>query len=193
MRVTSRFSFMVMLAVGVSLTACDEAPTSPEGMIPVETGASAVDHLLRGQVSVLDGVRDNTGPIDVRGMVLNFDPSTGNYEIQLWAHAHAPFIGDFRVNVNLFNETAGSFFSDTFNDFSLSSPQQELLLRGSNPLLTGWSRGDVVHTNSLSGQPEPPGVSPFRTQVTTFPLGFLTNEDVVEAEPAGTPSIVTSR
>ena len=96
------------LALVLTLWACEDTPTNPE-VVPIESSSMTTDP-LPGQVKVIDARGDNTGPIDVQGMVLNFDPSTGDYRIQLRAYAHAPFDGDFCVNIHLFNETAGSLY-----------------------------------------------------------------------------------
>src|SRR5258708_32175806 len=60
-----------------------------------------------------DPVADQTGTVDVIGMVMTFS-KTGHYRIDLTASADHPFVGEFRVNVNLYNpevSTKTRFFS----------------------------------------------------------------------------------
>lgn len=131
------------------------------------------------QITVSDPAGDNTGPVDVLEMTLQFNDISGAYEIRLKASDSSPFVGDFRVNVNLFNVDAGSFFGDTTNDYSVFVPTTVLTLTGTAPPLTSWSVGDRVYTNSLFGTPNPTDVSLFRTSVSSVPHGFLINEDYV--------------
>ena len=142
------------------------------------------------QIAVNDPAGDNTGPIDVLRMTLRFDDVTGAYEIRLHASASAPFLGDFRVNINLFNVDANSFFQDTVNDYSLTSPTTTLTLTGSSAQLASWSAGDRVHTNSLFGTPNPPNSTLYRTSVSSVPHGFLTNEDYVAFADPTRPATV---
>ena len=46
---------------------------------------------------------DNTGPIDVTRMDFSFDQTNGDYSIVLSSTPVNPFVGEFRVNINLFN------------------------------------------------------------------------------------------
>ncbi|MAG29808.1 MAG: hypothetical protein CL908_02805 [Deltaproteobacteria bacterium] len=103
-------------------------------------------------VRFVDTVGDHGAPIniDLISLYLSFDPATGDYEL-LWVTDPAqPFLGSFRLNTNLFNPDTGtnlpdpSFFQDTLNDFTLSTPQQTMLLTGNNPRLTAWAVGDEV-------------------------------------------------
>jgi hypothetical protein len=158
-------------------------------------GASAVmvaqtRHLL--QLIVKDPIGDNTGPIDVTEMVMRFDTLSGDYQIDVFASASAPFAGDFRINVNLFNAGRALFFQDAFNDFSLGSGVQRLRLTGNSQALRTWAVGDAVYTNSLAGTPNPPGASLYRTAVTSVPFTYLTNEDYVAFANAATPAVVTA-
>src|SRR5258707_8306806 len=90
-----------------------------------------------------DPVADQTGTIDVIGMVMTFS-KTGHYRIDLTASADHPFVGEFRVNINLYNpavtKPSGRFFSDTctkcevfdpsinHSDFNLTVPTTTLTL-----------------------------------------------------------------
>ena len=135
--------------------------------------------------SIADPIGDNTGPIDVRSMLFSFDNASGDYTIDLTADAANPFLGDFRININLFNPDTGttapdpSFFEDTLNDFSLSTPIAAITLTGTNSRLLAWNPSDNVFTNSLAGTGNPDGTTLFRSTVTSVPFGFLTNEDVI--------------
>src|SRR5882724_11154883 len=65
--------------------------------------------------SFADPVGDNTGAIDVTAMSFDFDNATGDYTITLTATTANPFVGQFRVNINLFNPdaiTIANLFSD---------------------------------------------------------------------------------
>lgn len=154
------------------------------------TVPSQAQTLLPLQITVNDPAGDNTGPIDALEMTLLFDDISGAYEISLKASDSAPFLGDFLVNVNLFNVDAGSFFGDTANDYSLSMPTTVLILTGTSPPLTSWSVGDRVYTNSLFGTPNPPGSSLYRTSVSSVPHGFLINEDYVAFADPTMPAMV---
>lgn len=142
-------------------------------------------------ITVDDPLGDNTGLIDVSSMTLLFDQASGAYEMTLTASAAAPFVGPFRVNVNLFNVDADSFFQDAVNDYSLATPTTTLTLTGTSALLRSWSAGHRVFTNSLFGTPNPPNSTLFRTSVLSTPFTtFLTNEDYVAFAVATTPAIV---
>ena len=127
---------------------------------------------------------------------MNFDAVTGDYDIVLTADAANPFVGDFRININLFNPDVGttaldpSFFGDTVNDYALTSPTTTITLAGTNSVLLSWDVGDRVFTNSLKETGNPDGVSLFRSTVSNFPVGFLTNEDVIANGQAALPAIV---
>jgi len=105
-------------------------------------------------------------------MQMDFDPATGDYQILLVATQANPFNGDFRVNINLFNLTDQSFFSDCCNDFSFTTPQTQILLFGTNPLLAGWDQGDQVCPNSACGVVSPQ----FRSEAMNVPY---TTRDII--------------
>ena len=142
------------------------------------------------ELVVEDPLGDNTGLTDLAKMTLRFDPRTGNYEILLSATAAQPFQGEFRVNINLFNPARQSFFADTMNDIRLETPTTTLRLTGYHPALRSWLPGDQVHTNSLGGTPNPTGSTLFRSGVSHFPMGYLTNEDVIAFADVTVPAVV---
>ena len=150
-------------------------------------------------LSVVDPVGDHTGPIDVVKMVLLFENVTGEYEIILSASATNPFIGEFRININLFNQDLGtttrppSMFSDCCNDFVLDNSTTIIKLSGTWSYLSVWGVGDRVFTNSLEGTGNPDGLSLFRSSVTSVPFGFLTNEDFIAFEETARPALVSPR
>jgi hypothetical protein len=82
-------------------------------LIGVQTFTPAADwpagdppFVVKYTVSVTDPINDRVGadfPIDVSKMDLTLDPGTGDYEIVLRTHTGFPFIGAFRININLFN------------------------------------------------------------------------------------------
>jgi len=147
--------------------------------------ALATTSSLPIELSLDDPVEDNTGPIDVLNMTMLFDNGTGVYVIHLFASPSAPFIGSFRININLFNEDTGGFFQDAVNDYNLAAATTVLTLNGTDPGLTAWNIGDRVYTNSLFGTPNPPGISLFRSSLMSLPFSFLDNEDYIAfAEPA---------
>ena len=97
--------------------------------------------------SYSDPVADQTGSVDVTEMNFLFDTDTGNYTVILSAAPDAPFLGQFRVNVNLYNPDvlpAYSYFQDTFNEFDLSTATYRIKLTGTNPSLQYWAMGHRV-------------------------------------------------
>jgi hypothetical protein len=167
-------SFLILLAIGCS----DRSAVAPEQYaLALDRAASNGATLLT--ISVTDPIGDHTGAIDVTRMLMDFDPATGDYEIVLKADPANPFDANFRVNMHLFNVDDPSLFSDALNDFLLGTPTTTLILSGVSSALTGWEAGDQVFTNSLGGTPNPPGSSLFRSTVSNFPIGFLTNEDFI--------------
>jgi hypothetical protein len=175
-----------------SMTApADTAPSITAAAVAARTVAAAsAGSAFPLQIVVDDPLGDNTGPIDVTRMVLRFDGATGAYEIEINATPSAPFVGDFKVNVNLFNFDAPSYFRDTNHNYSLTTATSTIVFAGTSSELSTWSPGDRVYTNSLDGGPNPPGVSLFRSQVTSVPFGFLTNEDYIAFADRAEPAIV---
>ena len=88
--------------------------------------------------------------IDLTGMTFTFDNTTGDFETVYTADPSKPFVGEFRLNTNLFNPDTGtsnenpSFFSDTMNEFNLSTSTTTIVLTGTNPRLLSWDLGDSV-------------------------------------------------
>ena len=108
-----------------------------------------------------DPAGDSPGPIDVVGLVLSFDHTTGGYTLLLLADPSGPFQGDFRVNVNLYNpdtdstSCATSFFQDNMNDYVGFPASTTLVLAGADDRLRAWDVGDRVATNSTPfGNPD---------------------------------------
>jgi len=87
-------------------------------------------------------------------MMLSFARSDGSYRLAIMAHPDHPFLGTFRLNVNLFNATLGVariyFFNDTMNDFTLATPRLSLVLSRTHTALRFWDAGHAIHTNSLA-------------------------------------------
>jgi hypothetical protein len=145
-------------------------------------------------VSFTDPVADQTGTVDVIGMVMTFS-KTGHYRIDLTASADHPFVGEFRVNVNLYNPEVAAkarFFSFAckncavfdpainHSDFNISVPTTTLtLMKGKSKVLKTWDKGDQVAISSFAGLGSPAGVSVFRSAVANMPFSFLTNEDTI--------------
>jgi hypothetical protein len=142
--------------------------------------------------SFTDLIGDQTGAIDVTKMTVLFDNSTGQYAIALRAAVAHPFVGEFRININLFNpdtDPSHSLLQDAVNDFNLAAATTKLTLIGTNSNLLAWNAGHRVATNTLAGLGNPPGSSFFRCSVTNFPIGFLTNEDAIAYGAAGATTI----
>jgi len=136
-------------------------------------------------VSVTDPVGDSTGPVDVIGMDFEFNNETGNYTILLTATNAEPFLGDFRIDIELFNLDVGttaddpSFFQDIINDFRLLVPSTSLLLSGTNSRLLSWDAGDRILLNNLpDGTPHPDGSTDFSSVVAGRPFQIL-EKDVI--------------
>jgi hypothetical protein len=147
-------------------------------------------------VSVTDPEGDNTGPVDVIGMDFEFDNETGNYRILLTTSSAEPFMGDFRIDIELFNLDVGttandpSFFQDTINDFRLLVPSTALILSGTNSRLLSWGAGDRILLNNLpDGTPHPDGATLFSSVVAARP-GQSLEKDVIGLDKE--TAIVTS-
>jgi hypothetical protein len=172
-RLLQRFLFLALLTCTLTLAAQAEPLT----------------------LSFTDPLGDHTGAIDVTTMLFNFDNATGDYTIALTATTANPFVGQFRVNINLFNPdvtTPNNFFTDDVNDFNLASATTSLTLTGTNAHLLAWHNGNRVATNDLPfGYPSGTGITLFRSNVANFPLGFLTNEDAIAYGAGGFTTITT--
>jgi hypothetical protein len=159
--------------------------------LPITPGEGLPPGAVERSVIVDDPRGDHTGLTDIRRMDLRFDASTGAYTLVLTADPDAMFQDSIRINVNLYNPEAGTFFSRTMVDRRFDTPVSEVVLRGRSSELQAWQPGQEVFTNSLDGTPNPPGATLFRSSVNHFPLGFLTNEDVITFENRATPAIVS--
>lgn len=97
---------------------------------------------------------DFGGSVDVSDMVMKYDNATGNYEISLRSTAENPFVGAFRIDINLFNPDTGSlsctpsWFADMSNDYDLAEPAKKITIVGNSGNLRGWTLDDRVATNS---------------------------------------------
>jgi hypothetical protein len=151
------------------------------------TGPDGPDQLV---LRIDDPVGDHTGRSDVTRMTMEIDAASGAYRIVIEADSAALFQDSLRINVNLYNTDAGSFFSHTVDDRLVATPAAELVLEGFSSAVRSWRNGDRVYTNSLEGTPNPPGSTLFRSSVTHFPMGFLTNEDVIAFEDLARPAIL---
>ena len=117
-----------------------------------------------------DPVGDQTGRVDLRRMVLSFDSRNATYTITLTATTANPFVGAFRVNINLLNpdtDASDAFFNDNAKDFDLTSATTTLILNGTNLKLLSWRIGNRVATNDIPfGNPPGTGITAFRSGVT---------------------------
>ena len=136
--------------------------------------ASATTQGQQLSFSFDDPVGDQTGRVDLTGMVFNFDSSAATYTITLTATSANPFVGVFRVNINLLNPDTSdndSLFSDNQRDFDLATAATTLILSGTNLKLLSWRIGNRVATNDLAfGNPPGTGITAFRSAVTEFKL-----------------------
>ena len=141
----------------------------------------------------MDPLNDHRGLIDISSMHLKFDNATGSYEITLIADSSSPFIGNFRININLFNidasdiDESSAYFSDTLNDFRLSNPINTITLSGTDSRLIDWKSSDRVASSNIPfGNPS--NSKMFRSAVADLPQeGFMENEDTIAY---GTSSII---
>jgi len=166
--------------------AAENEPREPE-VTPEESDFLAI--------FVDDPRGDHTGPSDVDFMRMAFNKHTGEYRITIGAYDEAPFRDSLRVNINLLNWDLGTapypaFFSDTMNEIGLDTPTSTLVLEGLDTRLVAWEEGHHVFTNSLAGTPNPEGASLYRSSVTHFPMGFLTNEDVIAYHTLMRPAVI---
>jgi hypothetical protein len=132
--------------------------------------------------------------VDLVRLELAFDPSTGDYELIWEADPAHPFVGTFRLNANLYNSDTGSssqdpsFFSDTFNDLTLATPQTIVRLTGNNSRLSSWAAGDRVAPSCPDPLGCPTGVGGFLTAV--GPLSG--SAEGVDRLPSQSPVIVSN-
>ena len=129
--------------------------------------------------SFTDPIGDQEGAIDLTGAAVTFNNVTGGYSIVVTADINNPFLGDFRLNFNLFNPDVGttnpnpSFFQDVQNDFSLSTPQTVITLTGANSRLLSWQAGHRVAATGPAplGLPDISGLGGFFSGVIRLPVG----------------------
>lgn len=140
-----------------------------------------------------DPVGDATGTIDVISMVVAFDNMTGIYKITITTTNAQPFMGAFRININLFNPGRlpdNSFFQDAVNNYDLMTPATKIVLRGYDPDLLCWAMGDTVATNTIaSGGQNPPGSSWYRCGVMNLPTTWPLKEDNIAYGISGIATI----
>ena len=140
-------------------------------------------------ISWTDPVGDQTGIVDLVGMDFTFD-ATGDYTIDLIADEANPFVGDFRININLFNVTLDELFQDTFNDYSLAVSQTSLTLTGNNLVLSDWLASHTIATSTFDGYGNPPGSTFFRSSAADLPFEpVCTSEDIIGLDGCGTTSV----
>jgi len=112
-----------------------------------------------------DGVLD----IDILSTLFIFNNTTGDYTITLTASNANPFDGYFRINVVLFNADTGNvateFFLDNLNDYNLGTSTTEMVLSGSDSMLTDWETGDRVAVNTTAELGNPTGQTFFNSYV----------------------------
>ncbi|MFQ5775056.1 MAG: PEP-CTERM sorting domain-containing protein [Kiloniellaceae bacterium] len=148
--------------------------------------------------SFTDPVGDQEGSIDLISSVVTFDNATGDYAIVVTADPNNPFLGDFRLNFNLFNPDVGttnpfpSFFQDVLNDFSLSAPQTVISLTGRNIRLIAWQAGDRVAATGPNplGLPDILGLGGFFSGVIPLPIGTTTELDNIAIRDRPFPPII---
>lgn len=129
--------------------------------------------------------------IDLTGMVFIFDNTTGEFETTYTANANKPFVGRFRLNTNLFNPSTGTidqdpaFFSDTFNDFDLSTSTTTVVLVGTNPRLLSWHPGDLVANDDAPFGNPSGGIGGFGTGLMDLEMmdlhGYFIGDDLDSA------------
>lgn len=139
--------------------------------------------------SFADPVGDGNARVDIVGLDFSFDNATGAYEIVYEADAAKPFLGQFRLNVNLFNPDTGStaevpsYFADTLNNFNIATATTFITLTGTNSRLLSWEAGDRVAARGPDPlglpDPDPSGITAFQTEVLDLPapIGSVPGQD----------------
>lgn len=115
----------------------------------------------------------SSGGIDIISTILSFDDENGNYTITLKTTDSNPFSGCFRINTLFYNEDADSVFVDTVNDYNWSSGSAtEVILSGTDLILTDWEEGDRIGANSYDlGNPTDGSYSNFFSYVVSWEDG----------------------
>jgi hypothetical protein len=97
--------------------------------------------------------------IDLTGVTLNFDNTTGDYELLVTFDAANPYQGTFNVNANLLNGSIAPLTVDpafvAINELPSAAAATTLLtFSGSNANLTSWNAGDAIgNDTSVFGLP----------------------------------------
>ena len=89
------------------------------------------------RVSFTDPLGDHTGGIDVVGVDLTFDNTTGDYQVLFRADSSGHFAGVFQIDVSLFNPDAGS--STAATSFFQASKMKAARLIAPPPTTSGLS------------------------------------------------------
>lgn len=159
------------------------------------TGAVTQAEPLRLQIFDPLGDQFNTGIIDLTGLTLDFNTTTGAYTITVQASAANPFSGLFRLNIFFINPDTGLGIStsamlvDNLNDITLASPSTSVVLTGVENNLTLWKIGDRVAINSVPfGSPANFGLA-FNSGVFAASGGILTGNDVFGTPGGGAGAV----
>jgi|SRR6056297_3641666 len=145
-------------------------------------------------LSFEDPVGDHSGIVDVVGMNLDIEDTSGNYTIEIFSDSVNPFTGNFRINVNLFNVTQNEFFQDGFNDFDITGTLASIELTGTDSILADWLGTNTYSTTHLQGLGLPTGSVAFRSAVSDLPFqSILVAEDIIgyaDRAPVPEPSTI---
>lgn len=140
-------------------------------------------------ISWTDPAGDQSGGIDIIGMDFNFT-SSGDYTIDLFADEANPFVGDFRININLFNVSLNELFCDSLNDFSLTAEQTSVTLTGNSFVIADWQANHLVVTSTYDGYGNPHGTRFFSSSVVDLPFQpSCVAEDIIGLNRCGEVSV----
>ncbi len=160
------------------------------GLMPAITRAAELTF------SYDDPLGDNGGIVDVKKMTVVFDNETGAYKIVLRASAAHPFVGQFRINIGLYNPDVAANFSelaDALNDYNLANAATTLTLTGTNGNLLKWAAGHKVVTNSGAGYGAPPWVNSFSSAVVNLPYLNPLSLDLIAQGTTGVTTVAEYR
>lgn len=137
-------------------------------------------------VSFTDLVGDQTGLIDLVRLDFSFDNASGSYSVVFVASAAHPFVGNFRLNANLFDADAPAYpvnwFADNQRDFTLGVPTTVMTLSGINPRLLSWDIGDRIAVNdTILGSPAGSGFGAFSSGYYDLPVVGLAGDTFYNA------------
>jgi hypothetical protein len=116
--------------------------------------------------------------IDLIGMTLIFDNTTGDYELTVKFDDANPFVGSHNVNANLFNATVTPLTTDPafvgINETPAAAVATNMLVfTGTDTNLMSWEQGDLVANNtSVFGNPEDASFTSFLSAVQDDGLGI---------------------